>query len=210
MSSVALISDKKELTVKGIFIVPQYSEEGFMRQAGRQTDRFDVDFSGARFTNIDVDQALDGNIVADKVVIREGQLKIYRDKNIPRINVNKVGRFPHQLLMKMPVSVAIKRLDINSGSIEYKEKSNRTGDYGKIRFTNMNLAITNLTNRAIDLRENPVCQVHLRAQFLSAVPVNITLRLYPRHDNGKWAPTARSAAQMLLYLTRWCSRWGLH
>lgn len=187
MSSVALISEKKELTVKGIFIVPLYGEDGFMRQVGRQADRFDVDFSGARFTNIDVDQALDGNIVADKVVIREGQLKIYRDKNLPRHIVNKVGKFPHQLLMKMPVSVSIKKLDINSGSIEYKEKSKVTGNFGKIRFTNMNLSITNLTNRVIDLRENPVCQVHLRAQFLSAVPVNITLRLYPNHDNGKWA-----------------------
>jgi hypothetical protein len=98
-----------------------------------------------------------------------------------------VGKFPHQLLMKMPLSVSIKRLDINSGSIEYKERSNVTGNSGKIRFTNMNLSITNLTNRVIDLRENPVCQVHLRAQFLSAVPINFTLRLYPNSENGKFS-----------------------
>lgn len=193
VSNIELLSQQKMVTAKTISVIPRLSEEAFMRNAGKQIDRFDVDFTGARFNNIDVDHVLDGNIVADNLTIDRGVLKIFRDKSYPRRNVNKVGQFPHQLLMKMPVDVSIKQLNINSGYIEYKEKSDLTGNSGKIRFNDITIGMTNLTNRQPDLTANPVCNVSLRARFLNVVPVSINLKLYPAHENGKFGASGSIA-----------------
>jgi hypothetical protein len=86
----------------------------------------------------------------------------------------------------MPIAVALKKVEINSGYIEYKERSNQTGNSGKIRFHNIALSITNFSNRPQDLAVNPVCGLHLRAKFLNEIPVNINLRLFTQDEKGKF------------------------
>lgn len=186
IDDAVLNSEQKFLTIKSLAIDPLYSEAEFAKAVGTESDRFDINFSGVQFNNIDVEQVLGGNLVAGTVAVKEGIFKIYRDKNYKRKSGTKVGRFPHQLLMKAPLAMALGRMDINSGYIEYKEKSDLTGNTGKISFQNSSISITNFTNRTNDLRENPSCLVNLRAQFLDVIPVNVTLRLYPAHESGKF------------------------
>lgn len=207
--SAELNSEQKLLTVKNLFVVPLYGEAEFMRVMGKQIDRFDVDFTNARFTNIDVGQVLGGNLVADTLVVKEAVLKVFRDKNYPRRNVNKVGRYPHQLLMKSNMAISLKRIDIKSGYIEYKEKTDLTGNTGNIRFHNIAISMTNFTNRPKDLRENPGCLVNLRAQFLNVLPVNITLRLYPAHVNGKFTASGNLGSADALVLNQLVQPLGL-
>jgi hypothetical protein len=186
ISKIELDSEKKSLTAKSISVRPLLGETAFMRTDGRETDRYDVDVSGASFGNIDVEQALDGNIVADNLEIRKGVIKIYRDKNYPPRNVSKVGRYPHQQLMRLPVDVSIQKLDIRNGYIEYKEKSDVTGNTGKMSFHQVALSITNFTNRRADLRQDAVMHVHMNARFLDAVAFNVRLLLYPNDKKGKF------------------------
>jgi hypothetical protein len=187
ISSIALNSEQKLFTAKSMSIDPLHSEAEFARIMGRQADRFDITFSGAKFTNIDVEQVLDGNLVADNVTVGQGTIKIYRDKNYPRNKENKIGRFPHQLLMRSGTAISLGRVDIQNGYIEYKEKSNLTGNVGKIRFNNSAISISNFSNRSKELNANAACLVNLRARFLDVVPFNITLRLYPANDKGKFS-----------------------
>lgn len=186
ISSVELSSEQKLLTAKSMVVDPLYSETEFARRRGEQADRFDISFSGAKFTNIKVEQVLDGNLVADNLAIKEGSIKIYRDKNYPRDNVNKIGRFPHQLLMRSGLAISLGRFDVGTAYIEYKEKSNITGKTGKIHFNNSSISISNFTNRTGDLNKNPACVINLRSKFLNIIPVNFNLRLYPADKNGKF------------------------
>lgn len=209
ISSVELNSEQRVLTAKTLAIDPTLGEAEFARKLGRQGDRFDINFSNARFTNIDVNQVLDGNLVAGNLTIKEGTIKIYRDKNYPRNNVNKIGRFPQQLLMKSGTAISLGRIDINSGFIEYKEKSNLTGNTGKIRFNNSVISISNFSNRVKDLQANPVCLVNLRAQFLDVIPLNINLHLYPVHEQGKFTATGNLGSASALVLNQLLKPLGL-
>lgn len=193
-SSLDLNSEEKSLSAKMLAVDPIHSEAEFARIRGEQADRFDIKFSGAQFTNIDVEQVLNGNLVADELIVKEGIIKIYRDKNYPRKNVNKIGRFPHQLLMRAGSDIAVRKVDIQGGYIEYKEKSDLTGKTGKIHFNNSRISMSNLTNRTEDLRANPACLINLKADFLAAIPVNINLRLYTGNEKGRFTASGNLGA----------------
>jgi hypothetical protein len=193
-SSLDLDSEHKTLTAKKLEVDPIHSEAVFARLKGEQADRFDVKFSGAHFTNIDVTQVLNGNLVADALTVKEGIIKIFRDKNYPNKNISKIGRFPHQLLMRAGTDISLRKVDIQSGLIEYKEKSDLTGMAGKILFDKSTISIANLSNRPEDLRANPTCLINMKAKFLGVVPANVNLRLYTGSKNGRFAASGNLGA----------------
>lgn len=192
ISGIKLNSADKELTAEKIDINPRYGEEGFAKVAGNMRDRFDVALKNARFSQVDVNEVLNGNLVAESLTIRGSSMKIYRDKNVPRKDVNKVGGYPHQVLMRLPVDVSIKKVTVNSGYLEYKERSELTGEAGRVRFNNAALTITNLTNRPGDLKVNNVCRVAFTGRLLNAVPVSFNLGLYPADGKGRFTASGHA------------------
>jgi hypothetical protein len=71
------------------------------------------------------------------------------------------------------------------------------------------ISISNFSNRKKDLQANPACVVSLRAQFLDAIPFNITLRLYPGHDKGKFSASGNLGSASALVLNQLVKPLGL-
>ena len=50
------------------------------------------------------------DIVADSLIIGETNIRVFRDRSYPDDKLSRVGQFPQQLLMSMPVTLSLKKL----------------------------------------------------------------------------------------------------
>src|SRR5688572_18363842 len=106
-NDIQLQSSERTFAVKKLHIVPLLGEAAHMRAAKWQTDRLDFDLYNLLFKRVNVHEILNGNLVADELYIKNAQFKIFRDKSYPQKKENKVGHYPQQELLKIPIEVAL-------------------------------------------------------------------------------------------------------
>ena len=185
--NIQLLSVERSFAVKSMHITPQLGEAAFVKAAKWQTDRLDFDFYNLLFKQVNVQDILNGNLIANELSIQKAQFKVFRDKNYPDKKVKLVGRYPHQSFLKAPVNVALKKVIIQQGSIQYREKQSLTGETGTLLFDEIHATMHNVTNNPADVRKNGICTVNFNSRFLQKIPVNATLQLYLNSKNGKFA-----------------------
>lgn len=188
-NKINLQSDEKLFTVNNMSIVPLMNESAYMRAVKWQTDRLDFDFYDVQFKQVNVQELLNGNLIAGELSVGRASCKVFRDKSYPKKNISKVGHYPHQQLLKIPVEVAIKRAVFHRGNIEYKEKNPQTASSGVVVFSDVSATLHNVTNSAAHLRNNEVCTVQFNSRFLHKIPLSATLKFYLLNNNGKFTIT---------------------
>lgn len=189
LKNIALDSKERTLTVNDVAFIPLLNEAAFARASRWQTDRFDVAFQQLQFNNVSVREVLDGNLVAEELLIDKGSLKIYRDKSKPLKKESKVGNYPHQQLMKLPFDLALQKVRVGNSYVEYKEKNPGSAASGAIRFHQALLTMEHVTNRQADLDRSGAVRVAFQAKFLDAVPLKVKLLLYPADKQGRFTAT---------------------
>lgn len=185
-NDIQLKSHERSFTVKNLHIVPLLGEAAHMRAAKWQTDRLDFDLYNLLFKQVNVQELLEGNLIAGELSIKKALFKIFRDKSYPQIKENKVGHYPHQELLKIPIDVALKKITIQDGYLEYKEKNPKTGSSGFVVFNDISASLHNVTNRLDDIRDNGILTVHFNSRFLNKIPLTATLQFYLKSKNGKF------------------------
>lgn len=185
--SIEFDSDKNSVFTSEFNLIPQLGEDAFVNKLPVQDDRFDFTFRDISFRNTNFHQLIDENIVADSLVIGHASFKVYRDLAIPRDNRNRVGSYPQQVFMKIPINVSIGKLLINNSFIEYKERNHITRKSGKVQFFNTYAELDNVTNIKDSLRKNGLMKVYVSSKFLNSTPIRSTWSFYPDNSNGRFA-----------------------
>jgi hypothetical protein len=186
LKNIQLLSGERSFEVKSMHITPLLGEAAFVHNAKWQTDRLDFDFYNLLFKQVNVQEILNGNLIANELTIKNAQFKVFRDKNYPMKKESLVGRYPQQSFLNIPINVAIKKVIIQQGYIRYKEKESLTGNSGVVLFDDVHATLHNVTNNPADLRKNGVCTVHFNSRFLHTIPLTATLQLYLNSNNGKF------------------------
>jgi len=185
-NEIQINSDERSFTVKSLNITPLLNEAAFVRASKWQTDRLDFSLSNLHFKQVQIQELLNGNLIANELSISHARFKVFRDKTYPLKKVSRVGTYPFQLFAKLPVEVFLKRVVIEHAFIEYKEKEPQTGHSGVVTFDEAHATMRNVTNRAVDLRSNAVCTVNFNCQFLNKMPLSATLQFYMNSKHGKF------------------------
>jgi hypothetical protein len=180
---IQLLSGERSFTVKKLHITPLLGEAAFMKAAKWQTDRLDFDLYNLLFEQVNVQEILNGNLIANELIIKNAQFKIFRDKSYPIKKESKIGHYPHQELLKTPIDVALKKIVVQSGSIEYKEKNPQTAKSGVVVFDNVSASLFNVTN----MKDNSgIMTVNFNTRFLNKVPLTARLQFYMKNKNGRF------------------------
>lgn len=181
---IHLNSGEKKLSVNRFTIDPTLPEQKFLQQFKYANDRFDVDIQQIRLANLDVPLLLkQQGIAADSLVAGGSNVRIYRDLSFPHDGKNRVGTYPNQMVMKLPIDLAIKKATFHNCFIEYKERSGKSEKSGKVQFNKAVVSVANLTNHRKLLAAKSM-QVQFRAQFLDKAPVKALINFYP--DGGRF------------------------
>lgn len=184
--SLTLNSITQTGSAKRIRIIPLLNENAFVKSLPAQDDRFDFTIHNIRLKNLDVRQLFNEKIYTDSVLISSASFKIYRDLSIPRDKQNRVGRYPHQLLAKLPITVNAKKLILSNAFVEYKEKSAISGQSGKVQFHKVYASFTNVTNDKEAVKANNVMTAAMSTRFLDKTPLKVEWRFYLQHPRGRF------------------------
>lgn len=186
IDSVSLNSMTNSVHVKKFSINPLLGENAFVKSLPTQDDRFDFSINNIRLRNLDIHQLFNENIIADSILIGSASLKIYRDLSLPRDKKSRVGKYPHQLLDKIPVSIQVKKMVMANTFLEYKEKSKITNQSGKVQFHNVSAIITNLTNNKDAVKADNVMRADISTNFLNKAPLKVVWQFYLQNPKGRF------------------------
>ncbi|MFC0773235.1 hypothetical protein [Terrimonas alba] len=184
--NISLNSASNSVSIKRFSVDPVLAEQAFVKSLPAQDDRFDFVFNDIAIQNVNFQQLLDEVLLAENILVNSSSFKIYRDLSIPRDKKNRVGRYPHQLLKKIPLTVDVKKLVLSNSFIEYKEKSKITGQAGKVQFHNVQAILTNLTNDEKSIRKNNIMNAVVNSQFLNTARLNTNWQFHLQHPRGRF------------------------
>jgi hypothetical protein len=128
----------------------------------------------------------DGEIVARSVLLKKPVLEVFNDKSKQPPTESKVGKYPIQLLAKIPYQVRIPLVEIEQGSVTYFEKNEKGTDIGKIPFDQVTGTIGPLRFSASG---NAAVKAEFRARFMSRSPMQVRFD-FPVSKNGRFSVRA--------------------
>jgi hypothetical protein len=146
---------------------PSISQDEFNRRMGHEADRFSADVEKVTVNNFNAAAFLaQSRIKTGTILLSNPVFSIYKDKRAGPNNSNKMGKYPHQLLLKATTPISIDSIKIKGGQFTYTEKSLKTFMDGSFKFNNVNGVIPNITNSASEIAKNGWCKADLTASFM--------------------------------------------
>lgn len=165
-------SASNHLEVKDFKLQPTLEGEDFFKDAAFQKTRYLVTLKNILFTNFWLDKFIHHDIIlADSVLIREPDIAIETDKTAPPTLENKIGRYPHQLLMNAKTGIMVKGIRIINGKLVNSERAAKTGQKGDIIFTGLNALVSNVSNDSAAFDQQEQCMAILDARLFGSSPV---------------------------------------
>ena len=189
-------TQQKAMRLKNIQFTPVGTVRNFYKQIGHQQDRFELSLAQVDFSNIEWWTLLaEESLVMNKAQMQNGKIKIFNDKSQPADTRSKVGKYPHQLLMKVPFLIKVDTIGLNNFDLSYTELNPKSGQTGTINFENINGTITNITNDPGTIKQNKFLSVSAKASFMkrSAVTAGFKFDL-AQADKGAFTVTAQMGA----------------
>lgn len=180
-------SHNNALSVHQVRIIPQLPENEFAYSFPVQKDRYDFLLEDISLLAIDRASLWRKELVADEMTVGKSSFKVYRDLSRPPDSTSKVGKYPQQLLMRLPFPVNIKRLIFEHSFIEYKEKNAKSESAGRLQFFDANATLTNVTNRKKDIARDNKCVLKFRASIFNKTPVEARLVMLLNDPHGKFS-----------------------
>ena len=98
---------------------------------------------------------------------------MYKDWNLPPSPGLKVGKYPQQLLMKIPFPIDIDKLKVSNLDVTYEEINLNSEMRGKIMFTNISSTATNVTNDSGKIAVNPYMKIEANCMVLNDGPLHV-------------------------------------
>lgn len=187
ISEVAFNGSRDELSIGQFRLIPQLSEAAFAASFPVSKDRYDFSLENIRLVHIDRQSLWHKRIEADSLIIGESAFRIYRDLSYPHDTVSKVGRFPQQQLMRVPVPLNIRKVVFMHSFIEYKERNARSDSAGKLQFHDVRASIGNVTNRRAIIARDARCVLSFRSKLLHRAPVDARLVMLLGDPKGRFS-----------------------
>ncbi|MBB1283250.1 hypothetical protein HRH25_02615 [Flavisolibacter sp. BT320] len=197
-------SAQRLLQVEDFKLQPTIKNED--RNDSMRKSWYTVTFDKVSFMGLRIDKYLQQNrAVADSVIFQRPTLAVYQDKLGQKSYDSKIGRYPHQLLMKARSVIAIKKFVASDMQIDITEKHEETRQVGTLQLTDINLTVLNIVNDPALVRQNPVSTAEASGKIIGS-PIQTTFRFYLDSAEGRFDLKGRigtvTAAQLNPVSTR--------
>ncbi len=174
-----------KLNIKQFTLVPRYSEMDFAKVNGYARDRFSIRLNNMILNGLNLPAYLQKReVIAKEMTFSDGDISVFNNNVFPKLLQNKTGRFPHQLLQKMPTRITVGKINVSNVNISYAEFDKRSQQKGKITFQHTSGVIKNVTNteKAKDL--NPIMDANLNSYIMGQGKLAINFKFNLKSTNG--------------------------
>ena len=171
---VAVSTQKKQLVVEGIGLIPRYSEIAFSNQFDDQKERYKIMFDSLIANNINFNDLLEKRIfAASSVKLKHGELNVFLNRDKAKPKVDKGKNFPHLALQRVTWGIITDTLILKNINISYKEYNPKTKGKGAVIFTDLDGRIFNVTNDSAALSKNHFANAHLSTLLMGEGKLNV-------------------------------------
>ncbi len=154
--------------VKNILLAPLLSEKEFVKRSSSQKPLYNLTFNNVILSGVNTKRFLSNQELEMDKASFQLILKIFKDRTLAEDSINKVGKYPHQSLLKLPFPFYVKTIKINNSAVYYKEKSFLTKKTGTVFFDEVNATLSNVTNLPGQIKLNDLLKANITARFLGA------------------------------------------
>lgn len=176
VGTISIAATRQLLVAKNIELEPHYSKDEFQKHIKTQLERYSINIPSIEFRNTNWWNLINNEMLeADYASIRSANISVYLDRRKPSDGGLRKS-FPHQLIMKVPLKMNIKKLDVGDLDLSYEEFSTLSEQKGRLEISNVHGTITNLTNLPQAISRNHITTVKASGNFLNTAPAYLTLR----------------------------------
>lgn len=186
IDSLHLVSDENRVSAKSLKIVPLLSETAFADKKKVAADRFDIQLNQVNISDLQFQQLLQQEIDAGSVSVKGSSIKIYRENNREHDGKNRIGTYPQQRVMQIPIPVNIRSLQLENTYVEYKEKGKAVEKTGKVIFSQLDAHFRNITNITGNIKTDNRMTAEVKARFLKKFPVSTKWIFYLGNPKGRF------------------------
>ncbi len=168
MAELQFSTRDSTLQVKNVHYQPLLSKLEFSKKLGWAADRLDLEFNNIKATDVDTKRFLvDRQLFAQNLYIDAGLMDIFKDKRYRVITKDKMGKYPHQLLLKSKFKIGFNTVHLKSTRVKYGEMNEKTNQSGAVFFDGTQGKISNLTNDSVWIKKNGSCRVDVTTRFMN-------------------------------------------
>jgi len=170
-------TDARELTVDSLRYGITVSKAEFYRRVHRAEDIPDIEISRMQLAGIKKASWVNRQLLAAAALhIDSGHIAIYKDKTQPNPPENKIGKSPHQQLLKLEQRLAIDSVSIRGVDVRFTEVSDKTGKAGTVTFDQTDGVFRNVTNDSAALARDRYMRLHARSRVMGTGDLTVDFR----------------------------------
>ena len=162
-----VLATEKKVVVKNLLFAPTLSKRAFVNKQKKAKEIYTLSIPRLTLNGLDWWSALnEEEIFATDIQTSGGSLAVYMNREKPP--ANKMGNFPNQLLLKLPVKLAVKKASFRNLDVQYEEYNPLSKQSGTIYFDNASIHFSNLHN---DANNNAPVIANGTALFMHRIPL---------------------------------------
>jgi hypothetical protein len=148
-------------------LIPGHKKYQFARKKGHQSDRFQLTIDNITSRAVDFNDLFKNQLFYSRLLtIKNPQLEVFRDKNIPKKPNRPPRKFPQQLLRELEFKVRIDHIRISNGYIDFIEHAKDQRRAGKVFVNEIQANIENVTNNPELPEEKPSMELTASAKIM--------------------------------------------
>ncbi len=186
VGNFSINSAAARIKISNFFVKPLLSEKQFVKQMPFQKDQYNLEIKDISLSGVNIKRLLTRQELEINAASLQPAIKIFNDRNMKPDGTSKVGKYPHQSLLKLDLPIYIKSLKVTNGSVSYRERALKSDLIGNVFFNGINATVSNITNMPTRIKANPVMELTARARFLGAGNINTTWRFPLTSSKGEF------------------------
>jgi hypothetical protein len=177
-----------KLHLKNLALVPRESEMEFGKAQGFSRDRFNIQLNDIQLEGMDFPLFVKKQELYARVMrISDGNFHVFKNKELPEIESNKIGQYPHQLLQKLQTKLTIEKLDLQNINFSYGEFSPYSKQKGKITFEKTSGTITHISNVGAEKDRHPVMEANLNTLMMGQGSMEVKFNFNLKASDGAFS-----------------------
>jgi hypothetical protein len=180
------------LHINDFLVTPQVTEEAFTKSLKYQDDLYNLKFTNINLIGVDSRKLIVEKRFEAATAELQPDIRVFNDRTVTPNPASKVGKYPHQMLLKLKMPIHIQKLIIKNGYVAYKERGAISGETGTVFFKNINGTVSNVTNIKDVIAKSNMMQLNAKALFMGVSDLQTTWKLPLDTKNGAFNVTGEA------------------
>jgi hypothetical protein len=177
LGDITLSGEDHKATLLNAELKPNGNKQEFEKKLKQRDEMFDITFPRITLNDVNWWQLVNKEkIISRYVAIHGGTISVYVDKALPLGAPLPIKRYPHQLVMDIPVPVLVNQLQINDVKVVYRQFTPATGKIAGTDFTHVNGVIRHITNIPAEMKKEPYTYLTGTGSFMSQAPLHLSIK----------------------------------